>query len=426
MKTARWLVAFFALLVPACSASSPVGTGGGDDGAPPDGTSPGDDGPAPTGLDGSVGDGPLAGGFQHPGVLVNGAQLAFLKAQVAAGAAPWKAAFDAAAASTFGSTSYTPHPIAVVQCGSYSTPDIGCTDEKNDASAAYTHALLYAIGGDPAHGQKAIQILNAWSSTLTAHQLSNAPLQSAWCASVFARAAEIMRYENAGWGAADVAAFEKLLENVYLPEVVHGSSSNGNWELSMAEATIAIGVFLDDASTFDAGVTMWKKRVPAYVYLASDGATPVPPPTGNLTGGALAKFWYSPAAYVQGLSQETCRDLGHVQYGLAAMTNGAETARIQGVDLYALESKRITAGYEFHASLLVGATANPNAICGTALQAVTPDPMWEIGFNEYANRLGSSLPSTQKLIGMIRPTGVDHHMDWETLTHAQVGGVGLP
>ena len=52
--------------------------------------------------------------------------------------------------------------------------------------------------------------------------------------------------------------------------------------------------------------------------------------------------------------------------------------------------------------------------------------MWEIGRNYYRNALGLPMPETDKLALRIRPTGADHHMAWETLTHAGLGGVGLP
>ena len=42
-------------------------------------------------------------------------------------------------------------------------------------------------------------------------------------------------------------------------------------------------------------------------------------------------------ASVSGICQETCRDLGHTQLGIAGMINGAETAFIQGVDLYGIQ-----------------------------------------------------------------------------------------
>jgi hypothetical protein len=36
------------------------------------------------------------------------------------------------------------------------------------------------------------------------------------------------------------------------------------------------------------------------------------------------------------------------------------------------------------------------------------------------------LPETLKLLQSIRPTDATHHMAWETLTHAEIGAVGLP
>ena len=36
-----------------------------------------------------------------------------------------------------------------------------------------------------------------------------------------------------------------------------------------------------------------------------------------------------------------------------------------------------------------------------------------------------SLPHTKNFIAKIRPTDADHHMVWETLTHAEVGSVGI-
>src|SRR5689334_2186179 len=124
--------------------------------------------------------------FHHPGVLVNRPQLEFIKAKVAAGAEPWKSAYEAAKSSEWGSLSYKPKPRDTVECGPYSKPDLGCKDEQRDSIAAYTHALLFAISGDSAHADKAIEIMNAWSSTLTGgHKNSNGPVQAAWCAEQF-------------------------------------------------------------------------------------------------------------------------------------------------------------------------------------------------------------------------------------------------
>jgi hypothetical protein len=56
---------------------------------------------------------------------------------------------------------------------------------------------------------------------------------------------------------------------------------------------------------------------------------------------------------------------------------------------------------------------------------VSPDPMWEIGYNAYAGVLKQSLPQTQMLVQSIRPTGVTHHMVFETLSHGDIGSAGL-
>jgi hypothetical protein len=385
------------------------------------------DAPA-TGDDSSAtaGEGGPPGAFVHPGILVTKGQLDFLKQKIASSAAPWTTAFSKAQASKYGSKTYTPAPVAVVDCGPYSNPDIGCSAETSDAAAAYTQALLWTLTGDVGYAQTAVKIMNAWSAVLKQHTNSNAPLQSAWTAAVFPRAAEIIRYTYSGWAAADVTAFGDMLRSAYLPEIVNGApGDNGNWELAMAEGTMAIGVFLDDAATFDKGVALWRRRVPAYIYLKTDGATPVPPPGTTKTAAQLTAYWYNQTTLVDGLMQETCRDFGHVTGGLAAMVNGAETARIQGVDLYGEQATRISAAMEFHAHYINGASV-PSWLCGGTLTALQSNNTWEIANNNYANRAGMSLPETAALVARIRPVGVSIFMVWESLTHAQVDSAGLP
>ncbi|HEY0804693.1 MAG TPA: hypothetical protein VGD84_06505, partial [Pseudonocardiaceae bacterium] len=252
--------------------------------------------------------------FRHPGVLVNQAQLNFVKAQVAAGAQPWTSAYAAAKASSLASLSYTPHPVPQVQCGSNSNPDVGCKAEQGDAAAAWTDALLWYISGNNAYAAKSIQIMNAWSSTLTGgHTLSNAPIESGWTGSVWAEAAELIRYSNAGWSASGIAAFQTMLANQYVPTLLTGGPPcfNGNWELVIAEALMNISVFNENPSWFDTAVSFWRDRVPAYMYLSSDGPTPRMPLVPNkCTQFTPNQFWVQ-TKYVTGLAQETSRDFHH-------------------------------------------------------------------------------------------------------------------
>ncbi|GDY55159.1 hypothetical protein SVIO_057820 [Streptomyces violaceusniger] len=121
--------------------------------------------------------------FTHPGVLVSRAQLDFVRSKVNAGAQPWKGAYDAMLASPYASLSRTPKPRAVVECGPYSDPNIGCTDERQDALAAYSLSLAWYITRDSRYAEKAIQIMDAWSATIKDHTNSNAPLQTGWAGS---------------------------------------------------------------------------------------------------------------------------------------------------------------------------------------------------------------------------------------------------
>lgn len=72
---------------------------------------------------------------------------------------------------------------------------------------------------------------------------------------------------------------------------------------------------------------MWRTITPSVIYLTSDGATPIRTPL-------ISTNWYGTSAYYNGMEQETCRDLNHTMLGLAGMVHAAETARIQGVDLW--------------------------------------------------------------------------------------------
>jgi hypothetical protein len=394
----------------------PIGGAGGDDRGAPDG------GPADAGRDASVPPPPPPsnGVFRHPGVLVNRAQLDFIRDKVKAGEEPWTSAFAKTSANA--SLTAAPMPVADVICGPYSTPNVGCTEELHDSTAAWSDALAWYITGDEAYARKTIELMNAWSGTIKSHSDHNAPLQAGWCASLWPRAGELIRYTYGGWTAADIAKFSAMLKNVYLPIIVNGNGGNGNWELTMIDATMDIAVFLDDKATFDKAVSMWHKRVPAYLYLKADGPTPVPPPGGTKS---IVSFWQGQSTFVDGLAQETCRDLLHTQLGMSSAINAAETAFQQGVDLYGAESTRLRAGLEFHASYDLGAPV-PSWLCGGKLN-LRVLPMWEIAYNHFKNRLGIDLPQTLQLITtQVRSSnGLYKQMAWETLTHAGVGTTGL-
>lgn len=380
------------------------------------------------------------GRFRHPGILVTSEQLDYVKKKLAARAEPWTSAYLQMSSSKYAKLDWKPRPFVNVACGYHSNPATGCNEEKEDAAAAYTHALLWYLTRKPAHAEKAIQIMDAWSSTIKMHTLKNAPVQTSWIASMFPRAAELIRYTYPKWSPAAFKRFSTMLTTVYLPRIEHGSAANGNWEAGMIDGMMNIAVFTNDEALFAKAVSMWKKRLVAYLYLESDGPQPVRPPVKkSFTDETFIAFWHGQETYFDGLSQETCRDLVHTQMGVTALVNTAETARLHGVSLYIASGKglggvqiraqdRLTRAFEVHARYLNGAKV-PATLCGGKLHSVSTNSSWEIGYNHYAKRKGMDLPETKKLIARNRKRntgasdtyGVSLMAAWETLTHGDVG-----
>ncbi|MGW3287290.1 alginate lyase family protein [Streptomyces sp. NPDC001002] len=355
--------------------------------------------------------------FVHPGVTVSASQLEFARTKVNAGAQPWKGAYDQMMASKYASLTRTPAPRATVECGSYSNPNYGCTDEREDAIAAYTDALAWYITKDARYAQKAIQLMDAWSGTITSHTNSNAPLQTGWAGSSWPKAAEIIKYTYTGtW--ANSARFSTMLRNVYLPVVIKGSNSNGNWELSMMEAAVGISVFLEDKASYDTAMAKFRTRTAAYVYLASDGSVPKTVPSQNLdTTAKIVSYWQGQSTFVTGLTQETCRDFVHTGYGISAISHVAETSRIQGADLYGTDvGERLRQALGFQSKYQLGEAA-PSWLCGGTLTRGL-GPITEVGYNALHNRLGIAMANTQTLTQNQRPAGSNNlFVAWETLTH---------
>jgi alginate lyase len=355
--------------------------------------------------------------FTHPGVLVSRAQLDFVRTKVNSGAQPWKSAYDQMMGSSYASLSRTAKPRSVVECGPYSNPNLGCTDEREDAIAAYTDALAWYLTQDDRYAKKAIELMDAWSATITNHTNSNAPLQTGWAGASWSRAAELIKSTYTSWP--NAGRFATMLRNVYLSKIIGGSNSNGNWELVMMEAAVGISVFLDDQSSYNSAMARYRNRVAAYVYLSSDGALPkTVPGSGLTTRDQIVGYWQGQGTFMTGLTQETCRDFVHTGYGIASIADVAETSRIQGQDLYGTDvGERLRQALGFQSKYQLGA-AVPSNLCGGKL-TLGLGPVTEVGFNALNTRLGIAMANTQTLTEQQRPAGTNNlFVEWQTLTHA--------
>jgi hypothetical protein len=96
-------------------------------------------------------------------------------------------------------------------------------------------------------------------------------------------------------------------------------------------------------------------------------------------------FWSNPKSWVDGLTQETCRDNGHhAQYGLASALHAAEVAWNQGVDVYGENASRYTAALELMATQIQ--TGDMQGTCANNTPTNDVFATWEVGYNHFHNR----------------------------------------
>ncbi|MGY8827825.1 MAG: alginate lyase family protein [Candidatus Latescibacterota bacterium] len=347
--------------------------------------------------------------FAHPGALDSQEELDFVKTQIRAGAQPWKGEYDRLLSS--GAARRGPHGKATIN-----SSNSDANTSRDDAEAAYAQALLWYYSGDETYAERSIAILNSWADLQDFTAGSDQDkLQAGWIGAVFAPAAEIMRGYS-GWAAADIASLQEMFKRAFYPQLNRASSWNGNVDLTQIDAMMAIAVFNEDLALFNAGVERWQKRTRAYFYLTADGE--VPSIQGD--GGNVPSFWSKPTAWVDGLTQETCRDNGHhAQFALGSAMHAAEVAWHQGVDLYSGETQRYTAVLELLATQLL--TGDMQGTCADSTASKSLFDTWEIAYSHYHNRMGIDLPQTDALIQTkIRPNAprAVWNLLYETLTHA--------
>lgn len=286
---------------------------------------------------------------------------------------------------------------------------------KWEAEKAYANALAWRLTGNQIYANQAVAILNRWADFQGfVGGTDQDRLHAGWIGVLFGEAAEVMR-SSPDWTSSDIAAFQAMFRRAFYPQLTMASRWNGNVDLTQIDALMTIAVFNDDSIEFERGLQRLQARLPAYIYLESDSG--IAAIDGD--GGNVEAFWFHPTKWVDGLTQETCRDNGHhAQFGLASALHAAEIAWNQGTDVYAPHEKRFTSAMELMARQLLKGDMQ-----GTCSNATTIDMVFdtfEVGFNHYHNRLGHALPYTERLImERVRPHGVSElNIFHESLTHA--------
>ena len=339
--------------------------------------------------------------FVHPGLLHNSQEIAFIKEKIITSEEPWKSAWVELQAAEEADLAYKPKPCAKVVRGVRNNPNIGSSDLSNDAVAAYTHALQWCLTEKKAHANKAIEILNAWSATLQSVSGHDAKLLIGMDGVKFCNAAELIRHSDAKWLPEDQKRFEQMLRQVFYPVIKDFyPTANGNWDASMIQSMIAMGIFLDDRAMFD--------RATRY-FLKGEG------------NGAIENYLNE-----FGECQESGRDQLHVQMGLGFLGCACEMAWKQGVNLYGASNNRLAVGFEYTAKYNLG-----DEVRFEPFQSVEGRyhyksiskrgrgrfrPIYERIVHHYHRRMGLELPHSRKVAERIRPEGEhNQHIPWGSL-----------
>ncbi len=311
--------------------------------------------------------------FIHPGVDQSAKDLAYVKAQVLKGAEPYKSAFDRLKAAT--DTPFTVTAHAHVLRGPYGKPNIGGNDLSKGAAMAYNYALVWYITGDKQYANKAIEILNTWSPVLWHLDYNDAKLLAAWTGHALCNAAEILRYNNAGWSKEGIDRFTAMLMDVYYPLLrYYYPQANGNWDGAIIHSILAMAIFTDNRAMFN-------NAIDHYLHAPVNGSV----------------FKY---VYPSGQCQESTRDQGHVQLGLGEFAGAAQVAFTQGVDLFAAGDNRLGLGYEYTAQFVLGGKPHCYGVISERVKELRDD--YEAVYRHYAAQ-GIELPYTKQAADNIRP-----------------------
>ena len=325
--------------------------------------------------------------FVHPGVAHNSETIAFVKSKIEAKEAPWYRNWQRLKKSEAAELDWQPMPHAKVERGPYNYPNIGSSDLSEDGLAAYVHALCWVLSGEQAHAQKAAEILDAWSGELESIGNHDAALLVGMSGFHYLIAAELVKHTWDGWPADKQDRFAKMAREIWYPIIKDFySSANGNWDASMMQTMMAMGVFLDDQAMFD--------RAKNY-YLTGKG------------NGAIGMYFKE-----SGQCQESGRDQAHTQMGLEFLANTCETAWIQGVDLYGALDNRLLKGFEYTAKYNLGNDVpyEPyESFEGRYLYKELSKsargrirPMYQRVYNHYHNRKELDAPYTKQAVSKER------------------------
>ncbi|WP_197517418.1 alginate lyase family protein [Microbacterium karelineae] len=357
--------------------------------------------------------------FSHPGVSHSTEQLDAMREHVANGEEPWHSDYVRLRESVPNDISSLGFSFTAREAVGRGNPEGSgnIADYEESSAAAYFDALQWVITGDERYAEKAVEILNAWSQTLTQIDGRDQILGAGLSTVKLINAAEIVRYYDGGFARyadEDFAAFQQLMLDVVYPVVQDAGApmiANGNWDQAAIAAVEAIGVVTDNAAIFDRAVGMYQSP---------------------FINGSIENYvsdW--------GQSAESARDQAHAQLGIGLLGDIAAIAWNQDVDLWSSGDNKLARAFNWAAEYnLFGGEGSlraepiPNIFGRRDGSAYWTDidaqrinrgqlrPVYETALAHYSKVDGVDVTWMERAAAAMRPEGFVHfdNLNFATLT----------
>lgn len=259
--------------------------------------------------------------FVHPGVVHTTEDLERMKNNI--NVEPWKTGYEILLDEQGASLDYTMQgPFARVDRNGDNFGEF-----NNDMDAVYHQSLQYYITGDERYAESVISIIEPWARTLTFISGNVPALASADRGIKMLIGAEILRYNYSGWTDELSQITEDFARNVLLPPLyVPDPTRTANQGSTQMAGAISVAVYLNDEVLFD-------QVINAFLNEPCAGISNTLP---------------------NGQNGDTGRDYGHPFGMILTLTQTAEAAHQQGIDLFSVLDNRVLALSEYWNALGLG------------------------------------------------------------------------
>ena len=295
---------------------------------------------------------------------------------------------------------------------------------NRDGGMVWRLALKWAIEGDEAAADKAVEIMMAWANTCNLMMREDTDvyqfLHLTHAINGWLEGAEILKHYHGGydgWSQEDRDTYDNQYVRKHLVPLSLGWQGNigspfgtQNQPLNVAKARIMLGIYLDDETLFQDGYDhLFEPRLYNNQYEELFGHNPI----------SLMELTISPT----GEYMEINRDPGHMGMCVHTTQTCAEILWHQGIDMYGMkihedETPRLLLGLEWLTRAAYGGA--PSTREGNVKLGQGRIGDYEAMYNHYHHRMNDQYPLPQRFVGHVMTQREARRGNRRTLTHADL------